>query len=295
MDIREYIRGFSIDLEARHRADSTIETYVKAVTQLVVFLEAEGRSTEVEAVGRDAIREHIAWLTGNRAPATAAQRFASLQQFFKWLVDEGEIDESPMARLKKPSVPDKPIPVLTDSQLRALLDACKGPAFEDVRDTAIVRLFVDTGARLSEIADRTLEDIDLDERHMVSVVKGRHTPLKYFGARTAQALDRYDRARRRHRHADLPWLWLSSKGRLSGSGITQMLRKRAKAAGVGHVHPLMFRHTFASRWLAEGGNEGDLQRLMGWKDRQMLGRYGSPTAQGRTRDEHKRMGLGDRL
>lgn len=294
-DIRDYLRGFAVSLRARNKAPRTVDTYRLAVEQLVLFLEDNGHPTAIDALTRRHVEEHIAWLVDNRSAATASTRYASLQQFFKWLVEEGELDHSPMDGMKKPKVPDKPVPVLGDDELRALLAACKGTGFDERRDTAILRVFVDTGARLSEIADLTVGNVDLDRQQLVTLTKGQHLQVKYFGAKTAQALDRYERARRRHRLAQVEWWWLATKGRLTASGVSQMLKRRAKQAGIGHVHPHMLRHTFAHRWLAEGGNEGDLQRLMGWKDRQMLDRYGASTATGRAKDAHQRLGLGDRL
>jgi site-specific recombinase XerD len=294
-DILDYLRSFSVSLRATNRAPRTVQTYVLAVEQFASFLTEHDFPTRLADIERRHVAEHLAWLVDNRAAATAAQRYASLRQFFKWAVEEGELDASPMDGLRKPKVPDKPVPILGDEQLRDLLDACSGSSFEDRRDTAIIRLFIDTGARLSEIADLKLDAVDLDRQQIVTVTKGQHLSVKYFGAKAAQALDRYERARRRHRYAALDWLWLARKGRLSPSGVSQAIKKRAKLAGIGHVHPHQFRHTFAHRWLAEGGNEGDLVRLMGWKDRQMLSRYGSSAAQGRAEDAYRRSPLTDRL
>jgi integrase len=82
---------------------------------------------------------------------------------------------------------------------------------------------------------------------------------------------------------------------MTTSGIGQMLTRRGAQAGVDHVHPHRFRHTFASGWLSGGGNEGDLMQLAGWKSRDMLDRYGASAAAARARDAHKRMSPGDLL
>jgi site-specific recombinase XerD len=219
-----------------------------------------------------------------------------LRRFYNWLIAEEIVEKSPMAGMSAPSVPDDPVPVLTDSDITALLKVTSGKGFEQRRDHAMIRLFLDTGIRLGEMAGLKLEDIDLDVHDAIYVVgKGSRPRAVVFDAKTGVALDRYLRDRAGHKRAKLPALWVGVRGAMGESGIAQMLRRRGAEANVDNLHPHRFRHTFAHHWKREGGSEDDLMRLVGWKSRAMLHRYAASAGVERALEAKRRIGIGDRL
>ena len=154
-DVPANLASFSRHLRAENKAPSTIVTYSKAVTQLDAFLERSHRPRAVAELRREDVEAfHLDLQDAARQPATVAQRFRSLQQFFKWLAEEGEIERNPMATMNPPQVPETPRPVLREDDLRKILDACGGTGFEERRDNAIIRLFLDTGMRRGELASQ---------------------------------------------------------------------------------------------------------------------------------------------
>ena len=193
---------------------------------------------------------------------------------------------------------------LDESFIRDLLEVTgggKATSFVDARDHAMIRMLTE-GVRREELAQQQITDLseDLITRPFVRVVplkgardfsEGRLAPLMM---RSAQALTDYLRVRRSHKMARLPALWLGSRNRgpMTGSGVYQMLDRRAEEAGYDPqaVHPHMFRHTVANDWLAGGGSEGDLMRLMGWHDRSMVDRYAADMQDQRAFEAKRRRG-----
>lgn len=268
-------------LHAANRSPKTVRTYLDAVRQLVAYCAEHSRPTDPVDMRRSDVEAFIGHLLDTRSSSTAATRYRGLQQLFRWLEDEDEIEHSPMAKMKPPSVTEKQVQVADIDDLRALLKACKGASFADRRDTAIIRFMVDTGARLAETAGLRLVDVHLDRRAgavAFVVGKGRRERGLPMGCSAVRDLDRYLRIRDKHPARHLEWLWLGGRSRadrLTDSGIAQMLRRRCDEAGISRIHPHQLRHTFAHEFKLAGGNDAELQHLGGWRSPQMLQRYGA--------------------
>ena len=296
------LAAFLRHLAAENKAPRTAENYRDATRQLYTFLRDQGMPTQIEHVKREHIESFIADLLERWSALNAETRFKGIQQFFKWASSEHIIGANPMANMRPPKTELQPPDIPSLDSLRALLRACDGRDFEGRRDAAIVAIFADTGARLSELRGMQLTreddigDLDLAAGTVVVFGKGRRWRTLSIGRDVTRRLDRYLRLRKQHPYSHLPDLWLGKRGRLTNSGIQQMIRRKGREAGLGNsFHPHQLRHLFAHLWRVNGGGDDELMRLAGWSSRTMLSRYGASAADERAREMHKRLSPMDRL
>jgi site-specific recombinase XerD len=300
-DLAANVASFRRHIRAANLSQRTQRSYLDAIDILGRYLAEHAMPTDVAGIKREHVEAFIEDQLARLSAGSAANRYASLRPFFNWLVAEGEIKESPMARMRKPKQPEYVPAMLADTEITAILKACDGPSFDDRRDAALVRVFASSGARLSEVEgmrwtpdNADTNDVDLDGGLIRVMGKGRRERLVYVGPKAVKALDRYLRRRDQRSDAALPWLWLGQKGKLGSSGIAQVMRRRGRAAGVDRLHPHLFRHTFAHVALSAGMQEGEVMVLAGWRSREMLSRYAKSAAGDRAVASAKRLSIGDR-
>lgn len=308
---------WQVSLRARlpHGGKSTRELYARQLGYVVDWMREERAITDPEQVTKRDLEAYLGWRsesisarTGKPiSSATVAGEFRCLRVFFGWLAEQLVDDpddavavraRNPMARIPEPKGAPKRTEILSDDQLRALVDACKGRDFNAVRDMAIIRVLLDCGLRRSELVGMKLHDVDLDAQTILVLGKGQKERLVAFGTKTSEALRTYLRYRRRHRDARLEELWLVGKphrGALEGSGVAQLLRRRAAKAGVPNVHPHKLRHGAYDAFLDAGGDGTAAMALMGWSSRAMLDHYAASNAERRALRQHKRLSPGDRI
>jgi integrase/recombinase XerC len=318
VNIEDAERSFLRSLRVQGKSPRTEQSYGESIGQFAAFLRSRGMPATADGFQREHIEEFLLSLQERGLkPATVSNRFRALKTFCGWLLIEGERADNAMARMTATKLDEYVPRVLTLDELHRLVDVTsKDKTLAGRRDTALILLFADTGARRSEIAGLRLayrdvypatgnpvgpvkSDLDLEQPAgalLTLMGKGRRQRIVRIGDRAATALDRYLRLRARANGANSPWLWLNAKGqRLTDSGIFQALRKRGEAAGVDGLYLHSFRHTASHNWLLSGGEEGDLMARNGWSSQTMVRRYASTTRTERSHAAHERFGLGDKL
>ncbi|WP_229075026.1 tyrosine-type recombinase/integrase [Actinoplanes sp. DH11] len=300
-----FLKDWDRTLRAGNHPETTRYNYLLAAAQLARYLGEESPDPDADDAAQDptlVTKAHCesfqAWMIQTRSPATALNKHKGLQQFFKYLLEEEEIDKSPMARVKQPIIPQKLVPIMGDDDTKKLLDSTKGKTFMALRDEALIRLYYNTGARLSEIGNLALTDLDMNTESVRLRSKGAKDRRVRFDPKTSRALARYLRARAKRKGADaVPELWLSERGTkpLAPNGIKIMLKRRGAAAGVTNTHAQRWRHNFAHEWHKKGGNTGDLMLLLGWASEDMPRRYGASAAAERALELQTQMGIGEKV
>jgi integrase len=268
--------GFELDMLARGRSPKTISS--RHSTIMILARRMTAQSTDPAGVTKALMQRYMVAELAGRRHSGALTVYNDLRQFWSWYAEEYEA-ASPMTGIPRPKGSEAPVKVLTPDQIKAILGACSGRSWEDIRNRAMVLLLLETGLRRSELLALTPGDIDVkDRRAVVQRGKGGRARVAVFGPDTAQALHRWLRKR-----GDGPGaLFLGRRGAdLTSSGLGQFIVRLSAKAGVPGLHCHQFRHSWTHYLLDDGTAEGDVCQLAGWTTRKQLGRYGASMAQQR--------------
>jgi len=263
---RDALALFDRDLRRRGAAERTRRAYGVDVGQLAAW--AATQSLTPEAVHYRDLRRYAAVLSARRvAPRTVARKLAALRQFFRTLVEHGQMSANPADLMPSPKRGESLPRALKPHEVSALLDRIPATTPLELRDRAIFEIAYGCGLRAEELVNLDVTSVEFDAEQLRVLGKGSKTRYVPAGEPALRSVGRY-LARGRPALAGAtgdPALFLSKSGRrLSTSDVRRRLRVWVRhAAAQGAVHPHALRHSFATHLLEGGADLRAIQELLG--------------------------------
>ena len=211
-------------------------------------------------------------------PASAATvhgHVRTLRAFFSWLVAEGLIETSPARDLKPPKVYQKVVSTLSDEEIKAILGVLAPVNSSNARNQTIVMLLLDSGLRMGELINLKMDGVHMNEGLLKVIGKGKKERMVPMGSNAQRALQRYlFRYRPEPLHSGMDNVFLSVLGKpLTENSVKLIFSRLAKKSRVLRLHPHLCRHTFATRFLINGGDVFTLQQILGRSTLEMVRHY----------------------
>jgi len=277
--LESLVKGYILNCQCERKSPKTIAIY-EIVLKNFVWYCRKNDYPETPKLTAMHIRHFLLYLAtesnrwGNdqRKPAnqtTVNDYYRTLRTYFNWLQREELILENPFNRLKPPKIEKKVIQALTPTEIERLFKEVAGKSPIDIRNKAILSVLLDTGLRVSELANLSLDDIDSGSI-LVRHGKGGKQRMVRIGSRAQKAVWKYVTI---YRRSEGRQLFINRSGEpLDVQGIKILIRRMGEKVGV-KAHPHKFRHTFAVSFLRAGGDVFSLQYLLGHTTLQMTQRY----------------------
>jgi integrase/recombinase XerC/integrase/recombinase XerD len=260
------------------KSERTVSAYAWTLGRFLRALGEDGAGDDVSEITSEHVYAFLGRFTA-LSMDTRHRYFREVRCFFNWLVEAGYVERSPFSGLRNVRLPSKIVQPFVLADVRLLLGAC-GDTSVGLRDRAILITLLDTGIRVSELAQLTLADLDLQGlRLRVLHAKGNKQRVVPFSNTCRLELERF-----LARRGDAPGpLFCASDNHvglrplvmLKPNGVKQLLRRLGRSTGLPKVHAHRFRHTFATWAIQQGARELDVQLLLGHSSPDMVRRYTS--------------------
>jgi site-specific recombinase XerD len=278
------IDGFIDNLKTRTRSRETLRAYRQDLEKFEAFLKSRGlRATQASPAIIDQFIKELSALPSRKAsqellPASVSRRLSVLSSFYEFLRmrSNGRVS-NPVAALKRPKVQNVEFRAVDEGTLSQLLSG-----ISNLRDRALVAVFVASGLRLAELASLDKQAISRKQRRMpdgsmrtlgMGQVVGKGGKLRTFllDEETVEIVVVYLKARGQD---DNPALFMSSRQqRLSTRSIQDILHRHCRRLGLTRLHVHQLRHSFATRMVNAGMPSTVLRELMGHQSFTTTSRY----------------------
>lgn len=280
-------------LKTAGKSQKTIDGYLENTKRYFTFLEINNQMKPIQELGKKELREYIVHLQnrarwpnnphikeGNRgglSPFAVRAYVRDIKTLWSWMYKEGYIEENPLAGLRLPNVPDSLPKTITPVQFATLLSNIDASTPEGVKYYCILLLLYDNGMRISELVSLKIKDIDFRDKTIKVMGKGQKERLVPMAVFTRRHIIRYlDRVRLNICPKDSPYLFANSDGEpISKNSVQQFMKRLPVRSGLKGVKfsPHILRHSFATQYLANGGNVFYLKAILGHRSLTTTLRY----------------------
>ena len=272
--LSDFIIEFLIYQKTLGNSQSTIDYYINS---LQLFIDFVG-DIEVENIDILLLRKYYLSLSEKELSSVSIQSYIrALRAFINWLYKNSYITTDLCTRFKLPKAKRKVIDVLTDREISCILSTFSKNDISSIRNKLIIALMLDSGLRRHEVVSLTLSSIHLDERYIiVQEAKCDKQRIVPFGFSASVLLKTYIDMTSFAPFREPLIIKVSTSGAVEGISDTtlkQLFRKLKKRTGIQRLKPHLLRHTFATRYLENGGNIYSLQQILGHTSLEMVKRY----------------------
>lgn len=270
-------RAFTMARQAARCTPKTMDHYRYTLSSFTQWLQGQGAS-DVRQITPSHIRSYLIALQERHLKDTTQHAHArGIKAWLNWLVQEGDLDESPMRNVSMPKLEQRIPAPFTSEDVHTLLATCNRKTDIGVRDYAITLTLVDTGLRASEFISLGVGDIDIRTGLATVLGKGQKQRTVRAGGKARSAILHMLATRGEVEHGDPLWMAYNVQGKrigkLSVHGLQIMLARLGHKAGVTPCSPHRFRRTFALWMLRDGCDLHSLRMLMGHSSLDVLQRY----------------------
>lgn len=276
MTIKSAFDDFLLDQRVRGNSSSTLSYYSFS---LGLFLDYVGLDFLLSDLSLVVCKEYYLHLINDKVVNSVSIQsyIRALRSFLRWLYVEEYIEVNICDKFKLPKASRKVIDVLSDDEIDKLLTCLSGSDWLTIRNRLIVVLMLDSGLRLNEVVTLRRSCVHLADRYLIVTGKGDKQRVVPFGDFTARTLNDYLLATDHARSSDTLLIKVSEI-HCGFDGITQatiknMFRRLKVRSGIPRLYPHLLRHTFATRYLENGGNIYSLQQILGHSSLEMVKKY----------------------
>jgi integrase/recombinase XerC len=267
---------FLRSLRERNVSPHTIKAYTGDLRNFAAYV----GSRKWREIDHIVIRGFLSHLYENGLGKTSVARsLAAVRSLYRWLAQEGLVEQNPAALVSTPKLPKKLPRVPTMEEMNSVLDGDMPEiaAFPQ-RDRLMLELLYGCGIRNSELVSIDLDDIRLSAEAILISGKGKKERYVPFGNGVTSALARYLPARQvvlSESRKSTPALLINQRGgRLTTRSVGRIIKKIAVAKGLSpDVHPHTLRHAFGTHMLEEGADLRAIQEMLGHERLSTTQRY----------------------